>query len=205
MEIEDGATLGLQQGLIGQAFLRDMEAHIRRMTRPWRFRKFTVHEGKTHPLEVELEKVVGDGGSDEAEVKTVKAKYLGKVIAPVSIGLSAHRCLLLVVGCDGGRSAVEVFLGKHHGVEMKGYWVAALWGAIDAGNVSLYQGHLVHIFVFFCPIRSVVKSNFPDLRKIAAGHSAPYGSNMRGAYKSTQIWQSVMDIRRRTVDSSGVR
>ena len=118
--------------------------------------------------------MVGDG-SDEAGAKTVKAKYLGKGIVPVSIGLSAHRCLSFVVGCDGGRSAVKLFLVNHHGIEMKGYWVDTLWGAIDAGNVTLYQGLLVHIFVFFCPIRSVVKSNFPDLRKIASVHSAPYG------------------------------
>jgi hypothetical protein len=101
-----------------------MEAHNGRMTRTWRFRgpwfcKFTVHEGKTHPVKVELEKVVGDGGSDEAEVKMVKAKYLGKVIVPVSIGLSAHKCLSLEVG---GRSAVQLFLGKHPGFEMKGDW-----------------------------------------------------------------------------------
>jgi hypothetical protein len=70
MEIEDGATSGLQQGIIEQAFLRDMEVHNQGVTRPWR-RRHTVHEGKTHPVELEHEKVVGDGVSDEAEVKTV--------------------------------------------------------------------------------------------------------------------------------------
>jgi len=120
----------LQQGLIELAFLRDMEAHNQRVTR---FRQFTVHEGKTHPVEVELEKVVGDGGSNDVEVKMVKAKYLAKVIlsALVSIGLSGHRCLSLLVGCDGRRSAVQLFLEKQHGFQMKGDWVDTLWGAIE--------------------------------------------------------------------------
>lgn len=45
-----------------------------------------------HLFEVELEKVVGDGGSNEMEVKTVKVKYLTKYILSVlvSIGLSAQ-------------------------------------------------------------------------------------------------------------------
>ena len=77
------------------AFLRDMEAHNQRVTR---FHQFTVHEGKTHPIEVELEKVVGDGGSDEVEVKAVKAVKATKVILSVLVSncLSAHRCLSFV-------------------------------------------------------------------------------------------------------------
>ena len=49
-----------------------------------------------------------------------------------------------LVGCDGGHSSVRAFLEAHHGVRMNGDWVDTLWGAIDA----------------------VVKSDFPDLRKI---------------------------------------
>ena len=49
-----------------------------------------------------------------------------------------------LVGCDGGRSSVRAFLEVHHGVRMNGDWADTLWGAIDA----------------------VVKSDFPDLRKI---------------------------------------
>lgn len=75
------------------------------------------------------------------------------------------------VGCDGGRSAVRRFLEIHHGVEMKGDWVDTLWGAIDAGKHSQFD----HSFLN-CSISVVVKSNFPDLRKIAAVHSALYGA-----------------------------
>ena len=99
------------------AFLRDMEAHNQRVTR---FHQFTVHEGKTHPIEVELEKVVGDGGSDEVEVKAVKAKYLTKVILSVLVsGFYLFVCsqmLIVRMGCDGGRSAVQLFLEMQHGV-----------------------------------------------------------------------------------------
>lgn len=49
-----------------------------------------------------------------------------------------------IVGCDGGRSSVRSFLEANHGITMDGDWVDTLWGAIDA----------------------VVKSDFPDLRKI---------------------------------------
>jgi hypothetical protein len=79
MEIEDGATLGLQQGLIEQTFLRDMEVHGQRVTRPWRFKAFTVTEGRKYPVNVELEKVVeAEGQGHKPEVKTIMAKYLGK-------------------------------------------------------------------------------------------------------------------------------
>ena len=79
MEIEDGATLGLQQGLIEQAFLRDMEVHSQRVTRPWRFKSFAVTEGQRHPVKVDLEKVPAEENQryDGPEVKEVKAKYLG--------------------------------------------------------------------------------------------------------------------------------
>jgi hypothetical protein len=43
-------------------------------------REVTGLEGKMHPVEVEPEKVVGECGSNELEVKTAKAKYLGKCI-----------------------------------------------------------------------------------------------------------------------------
>lgn len=78
MEIEDGATLGLQQGLIEQAFPRDMEAHDQRVTRAWRFETFIVSEGQQYPVEVELEKVAEEGNSNEPEVKRVRMRYLGK-------------------------------------------------------------------------------------------------------------------------------
>ena len=61
-----------------------------------------------------------------------------------------------LVGCDGGRSDVRQFLEKHHGFEMKGDWVDTLWGAIDA----------------------VVKSDFPDLRKISTIHSKHHGGEL---------------------------
>ena len=79
MDIEDGATLGLQQGLIEQAFLRDMEAHYQHVTRPWRFRAFSVSEGQKYPVEVELENVDNKGcRTDGSKTVKVKARYLGK-------------------------------------------------------------------------------------------------------------------------------
>jgi len=45
-----------------------------------------VLDGKMYPVEVELEKVVGECGSNE--VKTTKAKYL--------------------VGCNGGHLAIRI-------------------------------------------------------------------------------------------------
>ncbi|KAH8831186.1 FAD binding domain-containing protein [Flagelloscypha sp. PMI_526] len=133
IEIGNGATLGLQQGLIEQAFLRDMERRAQRVTRPWTFKSLQVRSSGSHPVTVEIEKV-NERLERVGETKTIRAKYM--------------------VGCDGGRSAVRQFLEKHHGVEMKGDWVDTLWGAIDA----------------------VVKSDFPDLRKIAAVHSGHYGA-----------------------------
>jgi 2-polyprenyl-6-methoxyphenol hydroxylase-like FAD-dependent oxidoreductase len=59
-----------------------------------------------------------------------------------------------LIGCDGGRSAVRIFGEKHHGLTMTGDLLSTLWGAGDF----------------------VVKTDFPDIRKIAAIHSANQGS-----------------------------
>jgi hypothetical protein len=72
MKIEYDTTLCLQHGLIEQVFLRNIEGHNRRVTRPWRFFEVTVLEGKIHPVEVELEKVVGQCGNNELEIEAIK-------------------------------------------------------------------------------------------------------------------------------------
>jgi hypothetical protein len=65
-------------------------------------------EGKMHPVEVEPEKVVGECGSNELEVKTAKAKYLGKRIVQVSLIYMLTNTLSHIAGCDGGRSAIRM-------------------------------------------------------------------------------------------------
>ncbi|KAJ9098329.1 hypothetical protein QFC19_006453 [Naganishia cerealis] len=140
MEIEDGCTLGLQQGMIEEAFLRDMDRNGLRVTRPYSFKSYTIDgasstDPKAHPVTVELVKgILKADGTHEGEVKSVKTKYL--------------------IGCDGGRSAVRMHGEKHHGLTMAGDLLSTLWGAGDF----------------------VVKTDFPDIRKIAAIHSANQGS-----------------------------
>lgn len=147
MEIQDGCTLGLQQGIIEGGFLRDMERHGQRVHRPWAFRDFTMEgKGSGHPVVVTLEKMqpvketTNEGGAPISVVKptgvtkTIRTKYL--------------------VGCDGGRSGVRRKLEEEHGFEMKGDWVDTLWAALDC----------------------VVETDFPDVRKIATIHSKSHGA-----------------------------
>jgi 2-polyprenyl-6-methoxyphenol hydroxylase-like FAD-dependent oxidoreductase len=146
MEIEDNCTLGLQQGLIEGGYLRDMERHGQRVTRPWAFRDFVMTDHASHPVTVTLEKMLpvqsttNEGGAPTysikatGELKTIRTKYL--------------------VGCDGGRSRVRGVMEQRHGVEMKGDWVDTLWAALDC----------------------VVETDFPDVRKIAAIHSRNHGA-----------------------------
>ncbi|UZJ52413.1 hypothetical protein CBS101457_001733 [Exobasidium rhododendri] len=146
LEIQDNCTLGLQQGLIEGGFLRDMERHGQRATRPWRFIDFVMTDNPTHPVTVTLEKMqpvqdsVNEGGAPiysiqpTGEKKVIKTKYL--------------------VGCDGGRSPVRRVMEAKHNVEMKGDWVDTLWAALDC----------------------IVETDFPDVRKIAAIHSQNHGA-----------------------------
>ncbi|PWN52054.1 FAD/NAD(P)-binding domain-containing protein [Violaceomyces palustris] len=146
MEIQDNCTLGLQQGMIEGGYLRDMERHGQRVTRPWGFRDFKMTGDKDHPVSVTLEKMkpvletTNDGGAPisvikpTGELKTIRTKYL--------------------VGCDGGRSAVRKVMENRHGVEFNGDWVDTLWAALDC----------------------VVETDFPDVRKIAAIHSKNHGA-----------------------------
>lgn len=146
MEIQDNCTLGLQQGLIEGGFLRDMERHGQRVTRPWKFIDFVMTDDALHPVTVTLEKMEPvqetstAGGAPSyvvkptGERKTIKTKYL--------------------IGCDGGRSGVRQVMERKHGIEMKGDWVDTLWAALDC----------------------VVETNFPDVRKIAAIHSKNHGA-----------------------------
>jgi hypothetical protein len=59
-------------------------------------REVTVLDGKMYPVEVELAKAVGECGSNE--VKTTKAKYLGKLIVRVSMILYAYRYVIAYSG-----------------------------------------------------------------------------------------------------------
>lgn len=59
-----------------------------------------------------------------------------------------------LIGCDGGRSAVRQYLQNEHGYTMDGDYVDCLWAAGDL----------------------VVKTDFPDIRKIATIHSEKNGS-----------------------------
>jgi hypothetical protein len=61
-------------------------------------REVTVLEGKMYPVEVELDKVAGKCGRNELEVKTAKAKYLGKLIVRVSMILYAYRYFIAYSG-----------------------------------------------------------------------------------------------------------
>jgi 2-polyprenyl-6-methoxyphenol hydroxylase-like FAD-dependent oxidoreductase len=90
MEIQDNCTLGLQQGLIEGAFLRDMERHGQRVTRPWGFERFTMRPDldAERPVEVMLKKMsqveesTNEGGAptyvikETGEHKTIRTKYL---------------------------------------------------------------------------------------------------------------------------------
>ncbi|PWZ01371.1 FAD/NAD(P)-binding domain-containing protein [Testicularia cyperi] len=146
MEIQDNCTLGLQQGLIEGGYLRDMERHGQRVTRPWAYKEFKMTSDPTHPVTVTLEKMkpvmeaTNEGGAPisiikpTGETKTIKTKYL--------------------VGCDGGRSRVRKTLEESHGFTFNGDWVDTLWAALDC----------------------VVETNFPDVRKIAAIHSKNHGA-----------------------------
>lgn len=146
MEIQDNCTLGLQQGLIEGGYLRDMERHGQRVTRPWAYKEFKMTNDPTHPVTVTLEKMkpvlesTNEGGAPISIIKptgatkTIKTKYL--------------------VGCDGGRSRVRKSLEEQHGFTFNGDWVDTLWAALDC----------------------VVETNFPDVRKIAAIHSRNHGA-----------------------------
>lgn len=112
MEIQDNCTLGLQQGLIEGGFLRDMDRHGQRITRPWSFKSFEMTSDPNFPVKVTLEKMgLVEEGKNEAgapisiikgtgQFKTIRTKYL--------------------VGCDGGRSGVRVQMEKSHGVTFEG-------------------------------------------------------------------------------------
>ena len=146
MDIQDNCTLGLQQGLIEGGYLRDMERHGQRVTRPWRFRDFVMTDDAAYPVTVTLEKMqpvqetVNEGGAPTytikptGELKQIKTRYL--------------------VGCDGGRSPVRSVMERKHKVEMNGDWVDTLWAALDC----------------------IVETDFPDVRKIAAIHSRNHGA-----------------------------
>lgn len=131
LDTEEPYTLGVQQGLIEKAFLRDMDRHHLRVTRPYSFKDFTIDPvAKSHPIIVTLV------NETTRESKVVRAEYL--------------------LGADGGRSQVRKCMSAKHDVKFDGDWVDTLWGAIDA----------------------VVRTDFPDIRKIAAITSKQYGSVM---------------------------
>ncbi|SOV01436.1 related to Phenol 2-monooxygenase [Ustilago sp. UG-2017a] len=146
MEIQDNCTLGLQQGLIEGGFLRDMERHGQRVTRPWAYQNFEMTDDPNYPVTVTLEKMkpvlesTNEGGAPisiikpTGETKTIRTKYL--------------------VGCDGGRSRLRKTLENRHEFTFNGDWVDTLWAALDC----------------------VVETNFPDVRKIAAIHSKNHGA-----------------------------
>lgn len=146
MEIQDNCTLGLQQGLIEGAYLRDMEKHGQKVHRPWGYQSFKFVEDATYPVEITLEKMqpvvetTNEGGAPMSvikgtgEKKVVRSKYL--------------------VGCDGGRSKVRTTLESRNQVTFDGDWVDTLWAALDC----------------------TVETDFPDVRKIAAIHSEKHGA-----------------------------
>ncbi|CEH14900.1 related to phenol 2-monooxygenase [Ceraceosorus bombacis] len=147
MEIEDNCTLGLQQGLIECGFLKDMERHGLRVTRPWRFRNFEMTDDRQRPVTVTLEKTRGVVQTKNAagqpdfsitgtgQLKSLRTKYL--------------------VGCDGGRSGVRKNMETEHGVVFESAGIIdTLWSALDC----------------------VVETNFPDVRKIATIHSKAHGA-----------------------------
>lgn len=107
LDTDDPYTLGVQQGLIERAFLRDMDRHGLRVTRPFRFEDFTFDpSAKSHPVKVTL---IDDASQTQ---KTIRTQYL--------------------IGTDGGRSAVRQCMTSKHQVSFEGDWVDTLWGAIDA-------------------------------------------------------------------------
>lgn len=144
--IEDERTVGLQQGIIESGFLRDMERHGVRVTRPWRFREFKMTGDANFPVRVTLERMgqlvatTNEGGAPEShieptgELETIKTKFL--------------------IGCDGGRSPVRKQMESDHGVTFDGEWVDTLWAALDC----------------------VVETDFEDIRKISAIHSKEHGA-----------------------------
>ncbi len=107
LDTEEPYTLGVQQGLIERAYLRDMERHGLRVTRPFGFKEFTYDPSLgSHPITVTLQH------ESTGEQRTLRTEYL--------------------VGADGGRSAVRHCMTAKHGVTFDGDWVDTLWGAIDA-------------------------------------------------------------------------
>ncbi|KAE8255949.1 hypothetical protein A4X13_0g2865 [Tilletia indica] len=151
MDIGDcNCTLGLQQGIIECGFLKDMDRHGQKVTRPWKFDSFELLEGSEdseYPVQVQFEQMnavvdstAGNGApsftiTGTGIKKTVRTKYL--------------------VGCDGGRSAVRKHMERtYEDVKFEGDWVDTLWAAMDC----------------------VVNTTFPDIRKIAAIHSAKHGA-----------------------------
>ncbi|CCG83116.1 Putative uncharacterized protein [Taphrina deformans PYCC 5710] len=107
LDTEEPYTLGVQQGLIEKAFLRDMDRHDLRVTRPYRFEEFVYDpKAKSHPITVTL---INDNTQAKKHIRT---EYL--------------------LGTDGGRSAVRQCMSHKHGITFDGDWVDTLWGAIDA-------------------------------------------------------------------------
>ena len=142
--------------MIEEAFLRDMERNGLRATRSFSFKSYKIddetNDPNAHPVTVELTKgPTSEGGSDGGDVVSVRCKYL--------------------VGCDGGRSAVRHFGIEKHGLSFDGELLSTLWGAGDFGERSTslcFQAAVADPFV----TSLVVKTDFPDIRKIAAIHSA---------------------------------
>ncbi|KAK0548437.1 hypothetical protein OC846_003739 [Tilletia horrida] len=150
MDIGDcNCTLGLQQGIIECGFLRDMERHGLRVTRPWRFVSANVLEGENdreYPVEVVLEKT-----KDLTTPFTPNATLVPEI---EGTGVTRTIRTKYLIGADGGRSAVRKHLERNFGVKFEGDWVDTLWAAMDC----------------------VVQTTFPDIRKIAAIHSAKHGA-----------------------------
>ncbi|CAD6940960.1 unnamed protein product [Tilletia controversa] len=147
---ESNCTLGLQQGIIECSFLNDMKRHGQQVTRPWQFESVELLEGSEdseYPVQVQFEKM-------NAVVDSA-----GGNGAPTSTitgtGIKKTVRTKYLVGCDGGRSAVRKHLEREFDdVQFEGDWVDTLWAAMDC----------------------VVKTTFPDIRKIAAIHSAHHGA-----------------------------
>ncbi|KAK0519694.1 hypothetical protein OC834_007295 [Tilletia horrida] len=150
MDIGDcNCTLGLQQGIIECGYLKDMDRHGQRVARPWKFDSFRLLEGPNdaeYPVEVVLEKM-----NPVQETSTIG----GAPTAAISgTGLTKAVRTKYLVGCDGGRSSVRKHMEREYGVRFEGDWVDTLWAAMDC----------------------VVNTTFPDIRKIAAIHSAHHGA-----------------------------
>jgi 2-polyprenyl-6-methoxyphenol hydroxylase-like FAD-dependent oxidoreductase len=175
LEIEDGCTLGLQQGervapeifshpslthhrltllgMIEEAFLRDMDRNGLSVTRPFSFHSYQIDSSSSSPYPVTVQLTQGavpEAVGQAGPLSTVRCKYL--------------------VGCDGGRSAVRRYAMKHDGVTFDGELLGALWGAGDFGRSCACRCFLLGTERDLD--RTVVKTDFPDIRKIAAIHSA---------------------------------